>query len=66
MNKLEKAQMTLLKESLERADLLTSTQARTIAALEVALSESQKNHQSLQALVTDQQKHIQRLEGSHR
>lgn len=57
-------ELKLLRESLDRADNLASVQDRTITALETALQECRRRNDALQALATNQQQHIQRLESS--
>jgi hypothetical protein len=63
MTATERAEMKLLRESLERADHLASAQVKTIAALETALAECQKGRDALQQLAADQQRRIVALEG---
>lgn len=53
-----KAEARLLRESLERADHLASTQARTISALEHALQSAKRECDALQMLAAGQQRQI--------
>jgi hypothetical protein len=59
MSAADKAEIRMLRESLERADCLTSAQVRTISALEQALAECQKSRDTLQLLAANQQRELQ-------
>lgn len=61
MTPLEKAELRMLKESLDRADHLASAQCKTIAALEQALSECQRSRDSLQIIAANQQQRLREL-----
>jgi hypothetical protein len=63
MSVTDKAELRLLRESLERADCLTSAQSRTISALEQALAECQKSRDALQLLAASQQRELQEMRG---
>ncbi len=62
MTAVDRAEVRLLREALDRADCLTSAQSRTLTALEIALAECRMHRDSLQQLAAGQQKRLQELE----